>query len=93
MNNAVLLERRVLMRRAVIAGLDGTALVDCNVDNDGALLHGLDHFLGDEDRGTSARDENRTDEEVCLFDPLRNVVGRGILGDAGGDEGKESLCL
>ena len=38
MNNAVLFERRVLMRGDMVAGLDRTALVDCNIDDDGSFF-------------------------------------------------------
>ena len=69
------------MRRAVVARLDRAALVDGNVDDNGALLHGLDHFLGDQDRGTCARDEDGADEKVSFLDPLCDVVARGVLGD------------
>src|SRR5580658_224842 len=62
-------------------GLDAAALVDGDVDDDGALLHAADHLFGDELGGGGAGNEDSADEEVGLAGGALEVVGVGGQGE------------
>lgn len=61
-------------------GFEGAALVDGDVDDDGAGFHGFEGVAGDEFGGFGAGDEDAADEEVGL-------LGEGADIEGGGDEG------
>ena len=47
-----------------MAGLETAALVDGDVDENGAFLHAFQHFAGDEFRGVCAGDQHRADDDI-----------------------------
>ena len=57
--------------------LDATALVDCDVDDDGAGLHVGEHCAADELRGSRARNEHGADDDVGVRDRLLDLEARG----------------
>ena len=72
------------------AGFEAAALIDGDIDQHRALLHGLYHGSGDEFRRGGAGDEHRADDEVRvahqLFDRMRGRIDRVEL--AGEDRGQ-----
>src|SRR6185437_3093833 len=58
-----------------LGGFDAAALIDGDVDDDGAFFHTADHLLGDNLRGGGAGDEDSADEEVGLASGALDVVG------------------
>ena len=71
-----------ILVRGGVSRLDTAALIDGNVHDDCALLHGCNHFAAHEARCFGARDEDRTDEEV----------GAGEKVDEGGFAGVKRVC-
>ena len=64
------------------AGLDATALVDGDVNNDGAGRHAADHVPGHDLRGLSPGYQDSADYEVGI----RHGSGGGVYSGGNGDQ-------
>ena len=68
-------------------GLDAAALVDGDVDDDGAGLHVGEHLAADELRRARPRNEDGTDHDVRMRDGLLDLEARGHeQADAAGED-------
>ena len=75
--------------RGRMRGLEASPLIDRDIDQDGARLHGLQHVTGDKLRSCGAGDQNGTDQKVGPLNDLSDCIPcrkdranlRGAVGD------------
>ena len=64
--------------RGRFAGLDASALIDRDIDNNTPRFHELEIFTANQIRSFGTRDQNRADDQICKFELFSDVVAIGV---------------